>query len=170
MKLVLAILALVAIAYLWRADFETYAITTVGVFKCVTRYKSHNQNRQCSKLDCELGTKEGEIRKGRKEIVLFGCPVRRTDTVTNAYCPDHTSFEFQEGQYQETTTRRVAETVLTGLAHAAQLNAEPQKDESPFDDAVKGMSAGFDLVPVLLLVIIITAFVDVAKTLRGDLA
>lgn len=162
--------ALVGVAYLWRADFAHYSIFTVGVFKRVTRYKSHNQNRECSELDCGLGTKDGEIRKGRKEIVLLGCPIRRTDTVTNVYCPEHTSFEFQEGQYQETTTRRVAKTVLTGLAHAGQFKPAPKDDDSPFDNAVQGVSAGFDLIPVLLLVIIITACVGVAKTLRGDLA
>jgi len=166
----LVLVALVLIAYLWRADFDTYSVFTVGVFKRVTRYKSHNQNRECSKLDCESGTKEGEIRKGWKEIVLFGCPIRRTDSVTNAYCPDHTSFEFQEGEYRETTTRRVAETVLTGLAHAGQLKPETKEDESPFDGAVNTTSACFDLIPMLLLVIIIAACVGAAKTLRGELA
>jgi len=87
-------IAVLGILYLWRVDFQSYSVFTVGTFKKVYRYESADQTAECSENLCESGCLEGEIRKATKEVVIFGCPIIRQTTAVNHYCPDHTSFEF----------------------------------------------------------------------------
>jgi len=166
----IGVLVLVAGCYLYKADFAQYSIFTVGVFKRVYRYESKREDIECAENYCESGTLEGEIRKATKEIVLFGCPVFRRPTAVNYYCPDHTSFEFQQGAYGVARTERVTESLLSALVawyeFKPQVESDSQLTEAS-DDVVSGMNAAVSLLPVVVLVLVIASFMGVAKTLRG---
>ena len=167
-------IAVLGILYLWRVDFQSYSVFTVGTFKKVYRYESTDQTAECSENLCESGCLEGEIRKATKEVVIFGCPVIRQTTAVNSYCPDHTSFEFEQGEYSVTTTERVKESVLSAIISLGTLKFEPQSEseltksqKTASNDVAAAMGDAFSLLPVLVLVLCAAMCISLLKGIGG---
>jgi len=160
---------LLCLLYLYRADFQQYSVFTVGVFKRISRYEGH-RNIECSNVDCDNTTEGSELRKAYKEIVIGGAVIAKYDVVSNRYCHKHTSFEFQQDEFGQTTTRRVAETLIGGIVGVASWKVEQKEDQTPFDEVTANMSTSFELVPVALIVLVAALLMGAVKGLSGETA
>ena len=106
---VAAMLAVVAVVggYVVRADFATYSVFTVGVFKRLDRAAADG-GQEC--VECESEFQSGERRRYYKEIVVAGMPTVRYAVGESYYCGDHTSFEFRQGEGSG-DVRRLSDTL-----------------------------------------------------------
>lgn len=156
------------VAYAIRSDFAHYSIFTVGVYKRLYRYKARNKDVDCEESYCDRTVVEGETRKACKEIVVLGCPLLRYNTVTNHYCDSHGSLEYRRGEYRETNTERLAETLLGGLAECIEWKHEQQQEKSAFSNATATTSDVFTLLSVGIVVLVATIVLAAGKSMAPD--
>jgi len=159
----MGVLLLVAGCYLYKADFAQYSIFTIGVFKRVYRFEWHSE--PCSVDGCTDSSVE--LREATKEIVLFGCPVLRHGSVTNAYCDDHASFEYREGLYHKPTTKQVRESIEQAALSFVEWQITPPDEQDPFEKTVRTTNGALSLLPVVVLVLTVAVCVGWAKQLRA---
>jgi hypothetical protein len=161
--------------YLWGADFQYYSVWSVGVYKRVHRYRATDQTAACTATDCESGVLEGEIRKARKELVVAGFPVFYYDSVTNRYCPEHTSFEYRQGEYGQTWTVKTTQTIMGAIERFCALKttvAVDTDDTSEIDHVTDDLSgtvgSSFNLLGVAFLVAFAAVCIGIVNGLGGN--
>lgn len=162
MELWLLSIGLLGALYLWRADFQQYSVFTVGVFRRVHRYRATTDS-ECTDTYCDHDVVDGEARKATKEVVVFGCPLFRHNTVVNHYCPDHTSFEYRQGEFAVTRTEQVKQTVIAGISAFAEWEVQRQQNKRPFDDVQTGTGTAVSLLPVAFLIVIAASIIAVFR-------
>lgn len=141
-----AVLAVYAI----RVDMQYYTIRSVGVYRRLKRYDVQTDH-DCT--DCNSTINDGEKRTATKEIVIFGCPILRTDTVTNYYCNEHSSFEYRQGE-AVTPTREKISDVFFSIAEAILAIEANSDDINTKTQPVNSVSHSLSLLPVVFLVLL----------------
>lgn len=160
--------------YLWGADFQYYSVWSVGVYNRVHRYRAVDQTAECTATGCDSGVLEGEIRKARKELVVAGFPVFYYDSVTNRYCPEHTSFEYRQGEYGQTWTVKTTQTIMGAIKRFFALTTMTvdTNDGSGVDHVTDDLSGtvgtSFNLLGVTFLVAFAAVCIGIVNGLGGN--
>ena len=164
---VVAMLAVVAVVggYAVRADFATYSVFTVGVFKRLDRAAADG-GQECVK--CESEVQSGERRRYYKEIVVAGMPTVRYAVGDSYYCGDHSSFEFRQGEGSG-DVRRLSDTLTEALVQFAawvvdsdRVGVEvPDSEFADYDGNITSdVQAAAGLLPMAVMVLTAAVLVN----------
>lgn len=164
--------AAVLLAAGYRADFEHYAVSTIGLGYRVRRRSVREPGHECA--DCGTTITIGEHREWFREWVVFGVVVWRSPDGERRYCADHAAFEVR-GDLRPVRSfddHRIPAAVGAGAARATHRlpGTGAETDDSPFENVMQTVGATaslFDLLGVALLILPLVAILYLTGGLAG---